>query len=277
MDSTKLRRLLIGEFTWWRLLRSVAFVYTFFALYVFFRADSMIFLPSSPSYGAGEEIIKIPVTPDESIAALYLPYDQADQTLMFIHGNAGDLGDIRFFLQTLNSWGFNVFAYDYRGFGLSDGYPSESNAYEDALAAYNYLITELNKQPDQVIVYGRSVGGGSALELARQVPMAGVIVEGTFTSIFRVVVPIPLLPFDKFRNLDKIQHLEVPVLVIHGEEDQTIPFHHGQRLYEAAPEPKASLWVPAADHDDLAMVAGDQLRQAVVDFADLVAAEGATP
>jgi fermentation-respiration switch protein FrsA (DUF1100 family) len=268
-----LRKLLIGEISWQRLVRSLLFVYAVFALYVYFRADSMIFLPQAASYQDTQEILKVPVTQTEQISARFLPNPEATYTLLYIHGNAEDLGDIRPVLDRLHGWGFSVFAYDYRGYGTSDGKPTEKNAYQDAEAAYSFLIQHLNIPPEQIIVYGRSVGGGSAIELATRYPIAGLILESTFTSAFRVVVPFPLLPFDKFSNLDKVPKVSCPMLVMHGQADQTIPLEHGQILYEAASEPKMSLWVAAAGHNDFTWVAGEQHRQALLAFQQLLKAQ----
>ena len=270
MDKASLRNLLIGEFTWKRLIRSILFIYTFFALYVFFRADSMIFLPPPASYQDTQDILKLPVTNNQHISALYLPNPDAAYTLLYIHGNAEDLGDILPRLEDFHRWGFSVFAYDYRGYGTSDGKPSERNAYQDINAAYTYLTQRLNIPATKIIVYGRSVGAGSATALASQKPVAGLILESAFTSAFRVVVPFPLLPFDKFSNLPKLKKVRCPVLVMHGQADEIIPFHHGQKLYEAAPDPKAFLWVPEAGHNDFAWVSGKRLQQALVSFQQLL-------
>jgi fermentation-respiration switch protein FrsA (DUF1100 family) len=270
MHQLPLRKLLIGELSWKRLVRSLLFIYTFFALYVFFRADSMIFLPQSASYPDTKTSLKLSVTQTEQISAIYLPNSQATHTLLYIHGNAEDLGDIRPLLDRLHSWNFSVFAYDYRGYGTSNGNPSERNAYQDADAAYSYLTQQLKIPPEQIIVYGRSVGGGSAVDLVTRHPVGGLILESTFTSAFRVVVPFPILPFDKFSNLDKLRKVHCPVLVMHGQADQTIPIQHGQRLYEAAPEPKMSLWVAEAGHNDFAWVAGERYQKTLVAFQRLV-------
>jgi fermentation-respiration switch protein FrsA (DUF1100 family) len=101
--------------------------------------------------------------------------------------------------------------------------------------------------------------------------LAGLILESSFTSAFRVVLPIPILPFDKFPNLDKISQVNCPVLVIHGTADETISLSHGKRLFAAAPEPKRSFWVEGAGHNDLFWVAGEQYGEALQDFAQLVA------
>ncbi|MGF1524082.1 MAG: alpha/beta hydrolase [Leptolyngbyaceae cyanobacterium] len=275
MRRISTRQLLVGNFTWRRLARSLLLIYAIFALYIFFQADSMIFLPQPASYQdtTTDNLLKLPVTETEQISAVYLPNSQATHTLLYIHGNAEDLGDIRPFLEQLLDWGFSVFAYDYRGYGTSDGKPSERNAYQDATTAYRHLTEQLRIPPEQMIVYGRSVGGGSATELASQYPIGGLILESTFTSVFRVVVPFPLLPFDKFPNLTKLRTVQCPVLIMHGEADQTIPWHHGQALYAAAPEPKAFLWIENAGHNDFALVAGDRLREALRSFQQMVAKE----
>ena len=286
MLSPKLQALLIGELSWRRLGRSIAFVYIVVTVYIFFRADSMIFLPPPPSYRDGPEVLKVPVNDRETISAIYLPQKSLQQTdrssknaqttILYIHGNASDLGQIRPWLFQLHNWGYRVFAYDYRGYGTSDGTPSETNAYEDAEAAYQYLTQILKVAPQDILVYGKSLGGGSATELARRHPVGGVILESTFTSAFRVVLPIPVFPFDKFPNRNKLAQVRSPILVIHGQNDRTIAWSHGQELYAAAPGIKRSLWIAGADHDDLSEVAGDRLRQSLDEFAALVATN-ATP
>lgn len=265
-----MRRLLIGELSWTRLVRSLIFIYACFGLFVYFRADSMIFLPQPANYQDSGDIIKIPVTNTEKISATYLPNRESNYTLLYIHGNAEDLGDVRPVLQQLRSWGFSVFAYDYRGYGTSDGYPSERNAYQDVDAVYTYLTQDLKIPAEKIIVYGRSVGGGSATDLASRQPVGGLILESTFTSAFRVVVPFPLLPFDKFTNLDKLSQVRCPVLVMHGQADEVIPFQHGLALYAAAPEPKMSLWVTEATHNNFSWVAGERYRQTLLSFQKLV-------
>lgn len=230
----------------------------------------MIFLPQPASYQDSESILKLPVTDTEQISAIYLPNPQSAYTLLYIHGNAEDIGNVRPVLDRLHSWGFSVFAFDYRGYGTSDGNPSEHNAYQDADTAYKYLTQQLKIPPQQIIVYGRSVGGGSATELATRYSVAGLILESTFISAFQVVVPFALLPFDKFSNLDKLRKIRCPVLVMHGQADQTIPIKHGQALFEAAPEPKMSLWIAQAGHDDFTWIAGERHQQTLLSFQQLV-------
>ncbi|WP_017303218.1 alpha/beta hydrolase [Spirulina subsalsa] len=267
------RKLLLGDFTLKRFIRSFLFIYTCFAVYVYIFSDSMIFLPPESSYEDSPEILKL-LTPDqEYISALHLPHRDATYTLLYIHGNAEDLGDIRPLLDQLHTLNVNIFAYDYRGYGTSEGRPSERNAYVDVKTAYQYLRDTLNVPAENIIVFGRSVGGGSALYLAVHKPVGGIILESTFTQAFRVVVPFPLLPFDKFRNLDRIKRVSAPVLIIHGTADETIPIAHGKKLFEAAPEPKLAFWVEGATHNDVPWVDWDAYQNKLQKFVDLLESE----
>ncbi|HEY9652779.1 MAG TPA: alpha/beta hydrolase [Coleofasciculaceae cyanobacterium] len=272
MDKRTLRRLLIGDFTVKRLVRSILFIYACVCLYVFFTADSKIFLPQPSSYQDTREIIKLTSPDNIQISALYLPNQASRYTILFSHGNAEDLGDIQPVLEQLHRIGFSVLAYDYRGYGTSQGTPSEHNAYRDIDAAYNYLTQNLGIPSQQIIAYGRSVGGGPTVDLAVRKPIAGLILESAFTSAFRVVVPFPILPFDKFRNIDKIKTVKCPVLVMHGKADDIVPFQHGQRLFAVAPEPKRYLWVDEASHNDLMWVTGDRYAATLKEFAELLQA-----
>lgn len=270
MDKQTLTRLLFGEFTFKRLVRSVIFIYAFFCLYVFFVADRMIFLPQPTSYQDTREILKL-TTPDRiQISALYLPNPNSTYTILYSHGNAEDLGHIQPILEQLRDIGFSVFAYDYRGYGTSQGKPSERNAYRDIDTAYTYLTQQIGVPPSRIIAYGRSVGGGMAVDLAYREAIAGLVMESCFTSAFRVVVPIPILPFDKFRNINKIKKVKCPVLVMHGTADEVIPQRQGLGLFNAAPEPKRYLWVDGAGHNDFMWVAGDRYRTTLQEFAQLI-------
>ncbi|NES80115.1 MAG: alpha/beta hydrolase [Moorea sp. SIO2B7] len=274
MAKQNLRRLLLGEFNWKRLMRSLLLIYAFFALYVFFFADGMIFVPQPSSYKDTSDILQLKTSDQFGISAAYLPNPKATYTILFAHGNAEDLGDIQPLLQKLSEIGFSVFAYDYRGYGTSGGTPSERNAYKDVNTAYNYVTQRLGVPPQQIIAYGRSIGGGSMVDLAAREPVGGLIVESSFTSIFRVVLPFPILPFDKFQNLKKIKRVKCPVLIMHGKADRVIPFQHGEKLFAAASEPKLSLWVDEAGHNNLMWLAGEQYAATLKVFALLVANSG---
>ncbi|MGB3402523.1 MAG: alpha/beta hydrolase [Microcoleaceae cyanobacterium] len=239
-------------------------------IYLFFFADKMIFLPSPSSYPDSEDILKVTTANNNKIAALYLPNTEANYTILYAHGNAEDIGEIKFRLQQLYQNGFSVLAYDYPGYGISTGKLTEKNVYLAIDAAYNYLTQTLNIPADKIIVYGRSVGGGSALELAVNNPVAGVILESTFTTPFRVVIPFPIFPFEKFDNVKKIQQINSPVLIMHGKQDNIIPIEHSQKLYELASAPKLSFWVEEAGHNDLFYVADEEYWEQLKAFINLV-------
>ncbi len=258
------------EFNWGRLGLSLLFLYGCFAVWIFFFADRMIFLPQPSSYEDTRKIIKLKTRDNSQISAVYLPQEAATYTILYIHGNAEDLGDIRSVLERLQDQGFNVFAYDYHGYGTSEGKPSEKNAYEDIDAAYDYLTVQLKIPPEHILVYGRSVGGGSGVDLAVRKPLGGLILEGSFTTAFRVVIPIRILPFDKFTNIDKIKKVNCPVLVMHGVRDEIVPFQHGEALFAAAPSPKLSLWVDEAGHNDFVRIAGERLDKVLREFVQLI-------
>jgi len=257
MDRKKLRWLLIGEFSVKRLIKAIVFVYVSVLVFAYFYSDRMIFPPRGSTYKDGPEILKIEVEDQTYISALYLLEANAKFTILYSHGNAEDIGDVRPILETFRNKGFSVFAYDYRGYGTSDGTPSEKNAYQDIEVAYEYLVGQLKVPSNRIIVMGRSVGGGPSVHLACREQIAGLILEGSFVTAFRVMTRIPLTPFDKFRNINKIKKIKCPVLVIHGKDDRTVPIWHGEKLFEEANEPKFNLWVEGAGHnDDIIGIAG---------------------
>lgn len=207
------------------------------------------------------------------IATLHLPNPNATFTILFSHGNAEDLGHLAPLLEQLRRAGFSVLAYDYRGYGQSTGGPpSAAGAYRDVRAVYRYAVERLGVEPARLILLGRSVGSGPAAELAAREPVGGLVLESAFTSTFRVVTGLPLLPFDRFPNLRHVQRARCPVLVIHGTEDDVIPASHGRRLYDAAPEPKRLHLVEGAGHNDLVLVAGEEYWRVLRSFAELVRA-----
>ncbi|MBD1939386.1 alpha/beta hydrolase [Microcoleus sp. FACHB-68] len=270
MKRKTLRHLLLGEFSFKRLGRSAIIIYAFVCFYAYFFTDRLIFQPPVASYEDSRETIKLISADGIQIAAIYLPNREATHTILYSHGNAEDLGNIRWMLEDLQKMGFAVFAYDYRGYGISEGKATEQGAYGDINAAYNYLTQKLGVSPARIIIYGRSVGSGPSVNLASRVNAAGLILENPFLSAFRVITRIPIVPFDKFSNIDKIQQVRCPVLVMHGTADDLIPFWHGQQLFAAANEPKRFLWVEGAGHNDVMEVAGDQYAKALREFVQLL-------
>ncbi|HWX55129.1 MAG TPA: alpha/beta hydrolase [Verrucomicrobiae bacterium] len=246
----------------------VILLYVGLAVYAFFLSDHQIFLPHPPSYRDTPQVLKLKSSSGNKISAVYLTNPSAKFTLLISHGNAEDLGDDQYWHASLQRAGFSVFAYDYQGYGTSEGKSTEDHAYDDEAAAYDYLTNQLHIPPGQIIIYGKSVGTGPAVHLAARQSAAGLILQSPFLSAFRVLTRVPLLPFDKFPNYKEVPRIHIPVLVMHGTADQVIGFWHGQKLYELANAPKSSLWVEGADHNDLEMVAGDRYIKALQSYAD---------
>lgn len=267
-NTASLNRWLVGTWSWWRLGRSLLLIYGVVCLYAWFTADSKIFLPPPSSYTEMPELIRLKTSDGVQISALYLENPQATYTVLYSHGNAEDLGTSRPILETIRQAGFSVFSYDYRGYGTSQGRPSERGSYRDIDAAYRYLREDLKIPADRILVQGRSVGGGPSMYLASHQAIAGLILESTFTSAFRVVLPVRLFPFDKFPNLARLHQIQAPTLVIHGTADSTISLWHGKTLYAAAPNPKQHWWVEGAEHNDLVWVGGDRYGQTLRSFAE---------
>ena len=238
------------------MLLVIAALYLGFALFAYFFSDGMIFLPHPSSYKDSSEILKGTTRSGKKISAIYLPNPTAQFTLLVSHGNGEDLGDDRFWLEELRHSGFSIFAYDYEGYGTSEGKPSEKSAYEDEAAAYDYLAVNLNTPPDRIIIFGRSVGTGPATYIAARRPSAGVVLQSPFVSAFRVLTRIPLLPFDEFLNYKNIPHIHSPVLIMHSHKDSVIAFWHGQKMFDLANEPKKLFWANSADHNEMDLVPG---------------------
>jgi len=254
---------------------SLLLVYVCVLAYGVFLSNHLLFCPPAATYSDTKEVLKLTAADGARISAIYLPNPEATHTLLFSHGNAEDLGIIRPQMEAFARMGFSVFAYDYHGYGTSEGKPSERNAYRDVDAAYDFMTQRLGIPADRIIAYGRSLGGALAVDLACRRPVAGLVMESAFVTAFRVKTRVPLFPFDKFRCIDKIKRVHCPVLVIHGTKDTTVAFWHGEELFHAANEPKLRLWVDGAGHDDLAEVAGSTYGEAFAGLLALVEGEQA--
>ncbi len=268
--KTLIKRFVIGEFSLKRIMRFILILYVSVGVWAYFFAERIIFQPGPSSYEPSADLLTLTTANQVKITAIYLDNPNAKYTLLYSHGNAEDLGDNRFLLEEWRQMGFSVFAYDYPGYGTSEGTPSEQGTYQAIDAAYYYLTQQLKIKSDRIIIYGRSVGGGPSVDLASRQPAAGLILESTFTSIFRVKTIIPLYPFDRFNNIEKIKSVRCPVLMIHGTQDQMIPFAHGQQLFAAASPPKLSFWVAGANHNNVVGVAGDRYEQKLKEFVKIL-------
>ena len=222
-------------------------------------ADRLIFVPPPPSYDAETGgLLRLTTARGDTVAAVYLPAPEASLTVLFAHGNAEDLGDLLPHLERYRALGISVMAFDYPGYGLSTGRPSEDGAYAAADAAYHHLVGQLGVDSTRIVAHGRSLGGGVMVDLAARRPLGGLVIESSFVSAYRVMTRLALLPVDQFRNLKKMPDVHVPVLIVHGMADEVIAPWHGRRLADAVPrDRRQTLWVEGAGHNDLVQVAGD--------------------
>lgn len=222
------------------------------------------------SYRDGPGVIRIETQDGESISAVYLKNQDSLYTILYSHGNAEDLGLIMGHLKEFVNNGYSVLAYDYRGYGISEGKASEANTYKDVEAAFDYLVKDLGIEPKKIILLGRSVGGGPSVNLASKREVGGLILESSFISVYGVVSGFSSGGLDKFDNINKIKRVQCPVLIMHGTNDRVIKSFHGQKLYEAANEPKIKFWVEGAGHNNLSAIAGSRYWEAIESFMEMV-------
>lgn len=251
----------------WRWVGAGLLVYAVATVLAWWLSQRLLFQPEAGSRRAPAGAVSVKTKHGAEVSVFYLPNPAARLTLWYFHGNAEDLGDIEPRLRMLREAGFAVFACEYPGYGISGGVPSERSINEATRAALDYLRQRCGVAVGQILVYGSSLGGGPAVELASREPVAGLVLQSAFTSAYRVMTRWPLLPFDPFENLRKLPAVRCPVLVMHGEADDVVPIEHGEALFAAAREPKRFLRVKAAGHNDFVGVAGNAYWQALREFS----------
>jgi fermentation-respiration switch protein FrsA (DUF1100 family) len=192
--------------------------------------------------------------------------------VLFCHGNAGNIGDRVDHAALLATAGFDVLLFDYRGYGRGSGRPNEHGTYRDARAARRALREQPGVDMSRVIYLGESLGGAVALDLALELPPAGLVLQSTFTSVRDLArlhypyIPAPLVP-DAYPSRARIAHLQAALLVIHGERDDIVPPSHGKALFAAAPAPKRMHIVRGAGHNDLVARMGEDYARLIADWA----------
>lgn len=199
---------------------------------------------------------------DTKLHAWWVPRARARGTVLYCHGNNGNISTRVGALAHLSSLGLNVLAFDYRGYGRSHGRPTEKGLYQDARAAYDYLVGALEQRPESIILFGHSLGGAVAIETALHRQIGGLVVQSSFTQVRDMArslfprSPLFLVARNQFRSLEKVRSIAVPKLFIHGTDDPTIPHEMGRRLFEAAAEPKEWHSVARAGHNDIYLPGG---------------------
>ncbi len=272
-------------------LATLFLAYVAEAVLVYTYGPRLIFVPrkavteTPANHGAQFEAILIPIgNGGAQLAAWWVPArakvarPEGAKALLYLHGNYGNVGDNAAHAARLSGYGVDVLIPDYRGFGESTGpFPSETRVYEDAETAWQWLLREKHYAPAEVVIYGHSLGGAIAIELASQHPdAAGLIVESSFTSVpemarlnskFRIW-PMRWLITQRFNSIDRVGSLKMPVLFIHGGADHVVPFFMAQEMYARATGEKSLLIIPGGGHDNCAVVGGEQYVAAVTEFVE---------
>jgi fermentation-respiration switch protein FrsA (DUF1100 family) len=219
-------------------------------LAMFFFQPSMVFFPyrsmnETPSdWGLEYEDVFLKTSDNIQLHGWYIPHHNAKLTLLFLHGNAGNISHRGDSVKIFHQLGLNVFIPDYRGYGRSGGKPSEKGLYKDAHSAWHYLLSARGVQRENIIIYGRSLGGAIATKLAADVQPAGLILESVFSSakdMAKSILPgLSRLVFLRFNfdNENLIKRVHCPLLVMHSPDDEIIPFNLGQKVFLAANMPK---------------------------------------
>lgn len=256
-----------------------------------FRQDKIIFNPyyiveqSPKNFGLDYQEILIPIPNSENQENLFAWWlrakSQPEKVLLYFHGTDCNIADTLKKGAFFHELGFSVLLFDYRGFGKSKGkMPTEKQVYEDGQIAWDYLVKTKKINPHNILVYGHSLGGAVAMELALHNPqISGLILQSTFTTMEDILrtykrfkfLPLKLILRENINSLDKIASLKMPLLLIHGTKDPVAPYSMSEKLFETATTTQKKLvLIPDADHDNLMIIAPEKYKQEVDEFYQLI-------
>lgn len=255
--------------------------YALLCLAAFLGANKLIYFPgpaptSEPKdFGVEGRTVLLKSSDNLRLWSWLVPAEHPRGIAIVLHGNAGSRAERIDYAKAFREMGLSTLIVDYRGYGGSDGSPTEEGTYLDAEAAYEYATRALSFQPGQILVFGESLGGAVAVELALRHTVGGVILQDTFTSIAdmgaRIYpwLPIRLLARGRYETLSKIASVPVPLLILHSKTDEVVPFEHGERLFAAANQPKTFVETTGS-HDGSAFFTNADWTKAVRDHVDRV-------
>ena len=230
-------------------------VFVFQSRLVFFPGTGREVVVTPQTYGLGFETVGIGTADGETLQAWWVPAEGARGTVLFFHGNAGNISHRVDYLLMFNRLRYSTLIVDYRGYGGSTGTPSEEGTYRDAEAAWDYLRHARLAQPRDVVIAGESLGAAVATRLAAEVEPRAVVLFSTFTSATDLgaevywFLPVRLLSRIGYDNRENLKRIRAPVFIAHSRDDDIVPYAHGKRLYEAANEPKAFLEMRGGHND----------------------------
>ena len=246
--------------------------------------EQFIFFPSAEisrtprNYGLAFDDVYFKAKDGVTLNGWFVPHPAASTTLLWFHGNGGNIGHRSEHLRLLHDkLKTHVFIFDYRGYGKSEGRPTEQGTYKDAAAALAYLRSRKEVHSKQIVFFGQSLGAAVATELAARESCLALILEAPFASIrdmARIVFPyLPIGPFlqTKYDNLEKIKKVKAQVLVLHGDRDEIVPFDQGKRVFDAASEPKRFYTIQGSAHNDTYIIGGEAYFQVLKEFIEKAA------
>jgi len=263
----------------WTVLASLAGCYLLVCLIAWAAQARLVYFPGPAAAVKPEDVgltgqeLFLKTSDGERLFAWYVPHERPRGVVIVCHGNAGELTGRAEYARAFRALGLSTLLFDYRGYGASSGSPDEQGTYLDVEAAYDHVTRGLKFEPGQILVFGESLGGGTAIELALRRPLAGVMVQATFTSIADVgALHYPWLPVrwiarHRYENLLKIPRVPTSVLVLHSPDDEIVPFEHGERLYAAALPPKDFVRLRGS-HNEAQFFREPEWQQAVQQFID---------
>lgn len=234
---------------------------------LFYPAKEIEYLPKD--FGLVSEDIFFKTPDNLELNGWFVPTQDAAYTILFCHGNAGNISHRMEKLKFFQELGNNVFIFDYSGYGRSKGRPSEKGLYSDAQAAYNYLLSR-KIAPEQIIGYGESIGGAVIIDLASQNRLRGLIIDSSISNAKDMVrIIYPFLPYwvfsSRWDSVNKIRSITIPKLIIHSINDEIVPYKLGRKLFESAPEPKDFLQIRGG-HNSCFFESEHILKEKIADF-----------
>lgn len=276
---------MVISIVWWKVLLWAYLLFTIFyggfGLILYMLQSKFLYCPvrtvsySPEELGLGYEEVTLIASDGVKLNGWYIPAANAKFTVLFLHGNGGNIMHRLDSIQQFCNLRLNCFIIDYRGYGKSEGKPTEQGTYLDASAAYKWLIKEKKIKREDMIIFGRSLGGSIAAELAGKVEAASLVVESSFTSYvamgkkFYWYMPVKWFARYRYNTLEYIKAVKCPVMVIHSPDDDIIPFEFGRQLYIAADEPKKFVEI-SGGHNDGFLVSAELYKSEWLKWLDFL-------
>jgi len=259
------------------IVTAIACVYIIFAGFLFVFQSSHVYYPQRAmstdpaSISVDFESVYFETEDGVKLFGWFIPTKDAGGVVLFCHGNAGNISHRLESIQIFHELGLDVFIFDYRGYGQSEGKPTEQGTYRDAEAAWHYLVEQRKIDPARIIIFGRSLGASVAAWLAQNRSPGALVLESAFTSLPDIAatlypyLPVRLLMRFKYNTAEYLQEVNCPVLIVHSRDDEIMPFSHGQRLFDIAGEPKKFLGI-SGTHNEGFIISGEHYQEGIRAF-----------